>query len=95
MAMNVPVDQAAMGAFIASKPTLVTLKAFAGQYLTAHGKSAEEVQKFLENVESLVQVPIAEGATLVTDKNAFRKAAVPAPYAVPVAEYSDLFPAKM
>lgn len=95
MALNLPVDQAAMGAFIASKPTLAILKGFAGQYLTAHGKTVEEVQKFLQSVEGLVEVPIAEGATLVTDKNAFRKSAVPAPYAVPVEEYSDLFPAKM
>lgn len=89
--LNIPVDEAQLGAFVASKPTVEQLRAFATQALNAAGKSEEELAEVLAVIDQLVKKGTPEGVHLIEDVKQFRATAERAPYATPVAEVS-LFP---
>jgi hypothetical protein len=87
MALNLPLDPAAMSAFVTSKPTVPMVKKFATDFLTAHGKSQDVIDDLLVKIDSLaVPLPLAPDVTLISDANAYRAACMPSPFAEPVAE---------
>ncbi|ORY56460.1 Metalloenzyme, LuxS/M16 peptidase-like protein [Leucosporidium creatinivorum] len=87
---NVPMDEAQLAAFVASRPTVEQVKGFATQFLDAAGKSQEEIERVLQVVDRLADQPTPEGVEVVEDVEAWKSKLIPAPYATPVAEYSDL-----
>lgn len=86
-ALGVPVDEAQMMAFVASKPTIPVIKEFAEKVLRGFGKSEEVIGGYLKKVDGLITPTVPEGVILISDVDGFRKAQLPAPYAEPVAEY--------
>lgn len=85
---NVPMDEAQLAAFVASRPTVEQVKGFATQFLGAAGKSQEEIDSVLQVVYRLADQPTPEGVEVVEDVEAWKSKLVPAPYATPVAEVS-------
>lgn len=96
-ALQVPVDQAQIMQFASTKPTLQAVKDFSKTFLSAHGKSTEVIDDYLKTVDSLLggHGKMEEGTVMIGDRNEWRKAQIPGPHSIPVAEYSDLFPAKL
>ena len=94
-ALGVPVDREAFGAFVATKPSIESIKEFSTAVLEKAGLTKEVIAEYLTKVDALNSPVVPEGVSLIVDPNEFRKLAVPGPHAEPVKEYSDLFPSKM
>ncbi|KAI5476508.1 a-pheromone processing metallopeptidase ste23 [Pseudohyphozyma bogoriensis] len=96
-ALGIPMDeeaQKAAAAMVMAKPTLEVVKQSSRATLVAHGKSEEEIQAYLAELERLAapmappeDVELVEGGV-----EAYRKSCEPAPHSKPVEEYADLFP---
>ncbi|GAA5900616.1 uncharacterized protein JCM6883_002901 [Sporobolomyces salmoneus] len=82
--------------FVASRPTIDQALAFSETFLRGYGRGDEDVQRMKNEIEKLrerKQVP--EGYEEILDMDEWRNVQERAPYAKPVKEYADLFPAKM
>lgn len=95
VALGVPVDQEAFGAFVATKPSIEAIKEFSTAFLKTAGIAPEAIAEYLQKVDKLNEPEVPEGVELIVDPNEFRRVAIPGPHAEPVADYSDLFPSKM
>ncbi|GAA6044580.1 A-factor-processing enzyme [Rhodotorula toruloides] len=93
--MQVQVDPEQLGHFATSRPTVEQAKAFAEQFLRAQGRGDEDVKKVVEEIERLGKPKDLEGYQVIEDREQWRQQQERAPHAHPVAEYSDLFPAKL
>lgn len=93
--LQLPVDAEQLGAFAASRPTVEQAQAFAEQFLRKHGKGDAEVEMVNKEVAMLRDLPVPEGYQLIGDRAEWKKQLEKAPHAHPIAEYSDLFPAKL
>jgi len=86
------VDEAQFTLMTQSKPTLVNLKKFSGEFLKSKGQSEEVVEDYLKSLDQLGEDQVPEGVELIKDVDEFRLACEPAPHSIPVEEYADLFP---
>ncbi|POY74423.1 hypothetical protein BMF94_2617 [Rhodotorula taiwanensis] len=93
--LELPVDPAQLGEFAASGPTVDQAQEFAEQFLRGHGKSDADIEMVKAEVEKLRNPPAPEGYQVIEDRAAWKKQLEKAPPAHPIAEYSDLFPAKL
>lgn len=88
LALNLPIDEAAFGAFVASKPTIPVVKTFVSDFLKGHGKSEEEIAGYLAKVDALATPEVPEGVKLIEDAVAWKKEQVPGPHSFPAEEVS-------
>ncbi|KAM0792238.1 hypothetical protein ACM66B_004933 [Microbotryomycetes sp. NB124-2] len=93
--LGIPVDEQQMQQFAASRPTIEEVEKFAKTALERAGKSDEEVESLVKQVRDVLNEAtkrgvVPEGVTLIRDTAEYRNKAERAPYATPVAEYSDL-----
>ncbi|BGP54049.1 hypothetical protein JCM8202_003048 [Rhodotorula sphaerocarpa] len=93
--LELPVDPAQLGQFVASRPTVDQAQAFVEQFLRSHGKGDEDVQMVQQEIAKLRDLPVPKGYQLIGDRAEWKQHLEKAPHAHPVAEYSDLFPAKL
>ncbi|KAL8293043.1 hypothetical protein RQP46_000737 [Phenoliferia psychrophenolica] len=92
-ALDVEVDEAQLALFAQSKPSLAVLKQFTTGFLTSKGKSPDVVAKYVAGLDKMGEPsPVPEGVQLITDVDAYRKAAPRGPHASPHAEFADYMP---
>ncbi|KAK4053747.1 metalloprotease [Microbotryomycetes sp. JL201] len=94
---GLPIDEQQVQQFAASRPTLDEVQKFATTALEQAGKSSDEIQAFMKQIEQVLAEPssdksvgLAADVTVIRDAAEYRSKAERAPYATPVAEYSDL-----
>ncbi|GAA5906121.1 hypothetical protein JCM8208_000637 [Rhodotorula glutinis] len=93
--LGVEADPAQMAALAKSRPTVDAAKVAAEQLLRAKGRGDDDVKQLLDEVEKLRALEVPQGYELIEDREQWRSGLEKAPHAHPVAEYSDLFPAKL
>lgn len=86
--LELPVDPAQLGQFVASRPTVDQAQAFAEQFLRSHGKGDEDVQMVQQEIAKLRDLPVPEGYQLIGDRAEWKQHLEKAPHAHPVAEVS-------
>ncbi|BGP38130.1 metalloprotease [Rhodotorula kratochvilovae] len=93
--LGIEPDPVLMEELAKSRPTVDAAKEAAEKLLREHGRPDEEVAFLLGEVEELRTLPVPEGYTVIEDREQWRMEREKAPHAYPIAEYSDLFPAKL
>lgn len=86
--LELPVDPAQLGQFVASRPTVDQAQAFVEQFLRSHGKGDEDVQMVQQEIAKLRDLPVPKGYQLIGDRAEWKQHLEKAPHAHPVAEVS-------
>ncbi|GAA5941905.1 uncharacterized protein JCM15063_000815 [Sporobolomyces koalae] len=81
--------------FAASRPTVDQAKQFAEKVIRANGKGDAEVERMTTEIEKLRERRPLEGYEEIVNRDEWRVRQERAPFARPVKEYADLFPAKL